>query len=1245
MTPTDTPQLSNMTQRFEWGAACRSRHPYYFLAHGFSAADPGNRALHRLCSLLNHHGVESWMVTTDTAPDLWTPKVSDPVRAAHHATHRVPIVVYCDPILGSTADLGIKVCYQFCITHTPSSHPTEGSGRPLAFAYFPSPPEHGLRLPFWPPGSVPGALASIAPRPLTLAWAPGLQNAEAAQNTWPQGTRQLTAKDLQDEATLWLLLQQAQVLYLHDLHPVAEWARLAGCAVVHVVPNEANASAAPQSAAPFGQIGWFERHQAVPAAELPAWSANAHRQAVTNALDGWQADVARFIDLTQQAAADWGAERAWPEKVVLGLPTNDQRLEVVAQRADRLKALRVDQQLTQWRARSSLREIDADIYAQHIASGQLPPVAAVIYADTNMDALADTLDSLAQSWLQPTKVMVISSLPSPFASGDEPPGLVWHTQTATQAPRTGGSQGPISLLTKASAPWTLVTRAGTILEPHSLIEWTLATRHTTARLIYADEDVRQGDVFAQPHFKPHPNLEWLRSCNHLGDAVLVESRSWHSFGGHHCFDGVYSFALRMVESYGLQALAHVDSLLFHGTGRTGQDQLDAERSHVEAHLQRCGLATRVQATGVTGVHTIQYLPPALQVTLVVPSATQTGYLDCLLQSLLKYPAPQLAEVLVVCDHEHDERIRPILAGINGPFSVRCVSIANQPYSHGKALNAGLHAAQTELIAFADDDTELVHPKWLEPLAGYFQQPQVAVVAPRLAKPGTPEPILSAGPVFLGLAGLWAPYTGEKGNVLEAGPYGRLQAAQDVSAWAPSFFMARAQTLRAVDGFDEVTFGLFYTVLDLALRLQSSGERCVWTPQTTVLHQGGKTLEDRQRQPEQLLNLRQAELAERQKLTQKWTHALGADPHYNRNLSLAQPFDLEQDVVVDWQPGRHDRPRALALPLSSGSGQYRVIEPLHALQNASLAQSVVVMPISRDVSRVPTSIELVRSKLDRLIVQNAIGDLHMARLEEYRKNLPELGIIHMMDDLFGNLPGKHHLHHYHKREGSARIRRALELSDRLVVTTEPLRDYYQAFVPDTRIVPNALVEENWFDLPVTRRSRNSGRLRIGWAGAQQHLGDLDMIAEVVAHLAPQVDWIFMGMCPPSIRPHVKEVHPFVSISVYPQTLANLDLDVAIAPLEDNPFNACKSNLRLLEYGSMGWPVVCSDVFPYRTENPPVIRVANESNAWIDALQRVIDNPALRREIGQGLNHWVKSRFALSLHVDAWFHAIFDPVQRH
>lgn len=64
------------------------------------------------------------------------------------------------------------------------------------------------------------------------------------------------------------------------------------------------------------------------------------------------------------------------------------------------------------------------------------------------------------------------------------------------------------------------------------------------------------------------------------------------------------------------------------------------------------------------------------------------------------------------------------------------------------------------------------------------------------------------------------------------------------------------------------------------------------------------------------------------------------------------------------------------------------------------------------------------------------------------------------------------------------------------------------------------------------------------------------------LADEVDWVFFGFCPDALRPYVREYHPGVEIERYPAYLASLDLYLALAPLEQNCFNECNSNLRLL-----------------------------------------------------------------------------------
>jgi glycosyltransferase involved in cell wall biosynthesis len=124
----------------------------------------------------------------------------------------------------------------------------------------------------------------------------------------------------------------------------------------------------------------------------------------------------------------------------------------------------------------------------------------------------------------------------------------------------------------------------------------------------------------------------------------------------------------------------------------------------------------------------------------------------------------------------------------------------------------------------------------------------------------------------------------------------------------------------------------------------------------------------------------------------------------------------------------------------------------------------------------------------------------------------------------------------------------------------------------------------------------------------------------------------------VKPYIKEFHSFVSIKDYPEKMASLNLDIAVAPLEDNWFNQCKSNLRLLEYGAMGWPVVCSDVFPYQSYEPPVIRCNNNVEEWVEAISDLIDDDSKRIKMGVDLNTWVNSKFDLEGWSSKWFNAL-------
>jgi glycosyltransferase involved in cell wall biosynthesis len=83
---------------------------------------------------------------------------------------------------------------------------------------------------------------------------------------------------------------------------------------------------------------------------------------------------------------------------------------------------------------------------------------------------------------------------------------------------------------------------------------------------------------------------------------------------------------------------------------------------------------------------------------------------------------------------------------------------------------------------------------------------------------------------------------------------------------------------------------------------------------------------------------------------------------------------------------------------------------------------------------------------------------------------------------------------------------------------------------------------------------------------------------------------------------------------------------------------KSNLRLLEYGMMGWPVVCSDIYPYQTNDAPVIRVANTKATWLAAIRQILADPKALQQSGDELKAWVMTNYLLEDHLHEWFSAL-------
>lgn len=888
-----------------------------------------------------------------------------------------------------------------------------------------------------------------------------------------------------------------------------------------------------------------------------------------------------------------------------------------------------------WIACTALRERDCALYAERVRHGSSAPIVHVLVplAGASKALLADTLDALGAQLLSNWRLTVIADEPPPDPMFGAVEQLRWmettrDLSTTVALDRAAG---------EVESDWIVLAAPGDRFAPQfTLVFADRARRNAEARFLYCDEDRvdAQGQRSA-PRFKPDFNLELLRSVPYLGAACAVRRDAWSELGGwgQHAGAELYDLALRVADAYGPGAFGHIAQVLYHAADPGSRDaalhQAAAARTALCAHLQRRGLDAEVHEGLLPGSHFIDYQHAHMPlVSVIIPTRDRATLLKACVDSLLEktdYPA---FEVLIVDNGSTEPQALDYLASlIAREPRVRVLRYPGE-FNYAAINNMAAREARGEYLLLLNNDTVIIQPQWLRRMLSHGQCPDVGIVGARLVF--LDQRLQHAGIVLgMGANGV-AEHLHYGLPMSEAGHLGRAQVAQDISAVTGACLLIRKSVYEELGGMDAEGLRILYNDVDLCLKASARGYRIVWTPFATLVHHGSASVrEGGEQEGRQEIYRREIDL-----MLGRWLPRLARDPAYNRNLTLARSDAVpETEIVPSWDDDHDGCRRVLGIGFGSlGSWHYRLQLPLDALDAGQVAQTTLVPYLEHRV-RVPSVAELARLGADVLLLHNTVHDVHIEALRRYRRH-NDCFLVFGQDDLMHALPPKNPFSATVFKDMKRRLKTCMALCDRLLVTTEPLAEAYRAMSSDVRVVPNYLVRAVWGALQPRRRQGQ--RPRVGWAGAMQHAGDLELLIEVVKATAREVEWVFLGMCPMELRPLVKELHDPVAFAHYPAKLASLALDVALAPLEHNRFNECKSNLRILEYGACGWPVLASDIEPYR--GAPVTRLPNNPRAWINAIrERVHDLDAAERE-GERLRAWVHAHWMLEDHLQEWLDAL-------
>jgi|GEM_PF-5309525 len=956
--------------------------------------------------------------------------------------------------------------------------------------------------------------------------------------------------------------------------------------------------------------------------------------------------IRKAIQDTDYAAGKYLGDKGRKELYQAYLLINEetepsQQTEAITQAKSQLRLLIEHDEYQTWIRKHELREVDAEVLAERMMLHwhQQPVMHCFMFVLPGEESLlADTVDSLAAQFLRSWQLTVIAASPAPDPVFEQADFLHWRTLEQGDEPYQVLNQE----ISREPLHWVSFIEPGMQYSPHSLAKIADAINlKPTCSFFYTDDDrVDSTGMRSYPRFKPDFNLDLLRASPYIGNswvpaAHLAQTAGIQALPGAENFD----LALRWHDSFGKDAFYHIPDVLTHKSGQVDRPfDAKAGEQALKQHFERNQLAVEIEPGYVDNSYRVVYQHETKpKVSIIIPTRDKLEYLQPCIESLLDKTLYDNYEVLVVDNQSVEPDTHAYYQQLTGRYPERVrVLYYDKPFNFSDMNNWAAEQASGDFLLLLNNDTEVIQPEWLSRMVMHGQRTDVGVVGARLLYPGSGR-VQHVG-VTLGMSVIADHHYNNMLFLNDGSHMERARHDQNFSAVTAAVMLVKKSVYQQLGGMDADNLAVLFNDVDFCIRVNGAGYQVVYTPYAIVVHHGSTSVGEKsdlkfyfdwQAQADKTIRIRR----EQSYMLNRWLPLLANDPAHNPNLSLRySSYNIDLNAPINWDRQSHLRLRCYGVPIRGGSGDYRMRQPFSALSQAGLAACEVG-------SSHLTITELARLQPDTVVFQNGINDSDIESMQMYKEFLPDVQIIFLLDDLLHDLPEKSSQYRKMKaafRDARSRLRRALSHCDRLIVSTQPLADMCQDMIEDIEIIPNRLQKSAWQGLSSLRQQ--SKKPRVGWAGAQQHQGDLELIIDVVKETAEEVDWVFFGMCPDEIKPYVKEDHAFVDIEAYPQKLASLNLDLAVAPLEAHDFNVAKSNLRLLEYGILGWPVLCSDIYPYQTNDAPVIRVSNDKAAWLAAIRQTLADPLALQKAGDDLKAWVQQHYLLEEHLGEWFSAL-------
>jgi glycosyltransferase involved in cell wall biosynthesis len=304
--------------------------------------------------------------------------------------------------------------------------------------------------------------------------------------------------------------------------------------------------------------------------------------------------------------------------------------------------------------------------------------------------------------------------------------------------------------------------------------------------------------------------------------------------------------------------------------------------------------------------------------------------------------------------------------------------------------------------------------------------------------------------------------------------------------------------------------------------------------------------------------------------------------------------------------------------SKGVNYHRMIKPYEALENDGKHLIKFIKDYQGEQG-------------DYLVFNRVCADTPKRHFEIIRiAKMQGLRIVLDLDD-YWTLPEGHSLKEYYEEN---RVGEIIEHTISEVHHVTTTHEYLASKINHKHItiIPNNIdiKESQW--RPVEKQWNNM----FGWVASAAHMNDLAPIEALARAKAQNVlrrmNLAFCGYNPNSKEcnhffkvmsyegNHPVYLSPFLEVNKYAESYN--ELDVALAPLQDNIFNKCKSDLKIIEAGAKCLPIIVSNTYPYSEWPDDLVYKAQNARDFVNHARHIINNKEEAMERAKRLHEYVK-----------------------